>query len=216
MGYSSRATDRQDNQHEELTMTSKRIARILSLMCFTVFTSTGYSTDAAPAIVSGYGETTWGQSLAEVQKIWPGGKAEVRGEMSTTYEVAAAADDRPVTKRIVHFVDNQLSGITVVYELPRRPAKGPDEEGVTHIEAIIAKKYHSTPEVTRELRKMYGIVIDARARRHGAVHVRYENIKGSEAAKKAYQARLAQEAAERRAKSTRTQELKALALEESL
>ena len=40
--------------------------------------------DNVPAIVKGYGETTWGQFLAEVREIWSDGKEEAHRTVSSS------------------------------------------------------------------------------------------------------------------------------------
>jgi len=124
-------------------MTTNTVVPTASLLAFMILVPAihGQDDDALP-IVKGYGESAWGQSLAEVQKIWPDGKAKTQGGFHVAYEIAAAASgDGPITKRILHLIDDQLHGVVVVYELPGRPERGEDEEGFALIEALIKKKY---------------------------------------------------------------------------
>ena len=172
--------------------------------------------EATLAIVTGYGETTWGQPLAAVQEIWPDGKVMRQPKMGireayTKYTVPGA-DDGPIKERVAYFLDDQLNRVVVVHELPDRPENGADEEGLALIKELLDKKYHPTPKATRQLQVVNRMTIHARTEPNGSIHVMYENLRISENARKA----LKEEAAERRVTGTRTKKLKALGLEEGL
>ena len=170
--------------------------------------------DNVPAIVTGYGETTWGQSLAEVQVIWSGGKVEAHRGAFTSYGVSAADDDGLIRKKILNFIDDQFESVVVVYDLPDRPERGEDTHGLALVKGFINKKYRPTPEAARQLQKENGIFIDARVRPDSTIYVSYVNRKIRGAAEQA----LARETFERREKedTARTPKHKALGLEETL
>ena len=192
-------------------MTTNTVVPTASLLAFMILVPAihGQDDDALP-IVKGYGESAWGQSLAEVQKIWPDGKAKTQGGFHVAYEIAAAASgDGPITKRTLHLIDDQLHGVVVVYELPGRPERGEDEEGFALIEALIKKKYPAE--------SLAGTGIKIRAvPRPGSIQVSYLNVKIRRAAEQAIKERQEQEAAERREASGRAKILEALELEETL
>ncbi len=193
-------------------MTTNTVVPTASLLAFMILVPAihGQDDDALP-IVKGYGESAWGQSLAEVQKIWPDGKAKIQGGFHVAYEIAAAASgDGPITKRILNLIDDQLHGVVAVYELPGRPERGEDEEGFALIEALIKKKYPAEPLAAA------GIMIRAVPRPDGSIQVSYLNVKILRAAEQAIKERQEQEAAERRGASGRAKILEALELEGTL
>ena len=192
-------------------MTINTVVPTASLLAFMILVPAipGQDDDALP-IVKGYGESAWGQSLAEVQKIWPDGKAKIQGGLHVAYEIAAAASgDGPITKRILNLIDDQLHGVVVVYELPGRPERGEDEEGFALIEALIKKKYPA------ESLAGTGIIIRA-VPRPGSIQVSYLNVKILRAAELVIKERQEQETAERRKTGKRAKILEALELEETL
>jgi len=172
--------------------------------------------DAESPIVKGFDKTTWGQSLADIQAIWPDGKVQVHREIYTTYEVTGDGDG-PVTKKILSFFDDRLHCIIVVFELPDRPENGVDEDGLALFKELITEKYHPTEQATRQLRRVNRIMVEARSRPDGSIQVSYENIKIIDDARRAMKERKEQEAAERRAKrGPRNTKLKELGLGEML
>ena len=193
-------------------MTTNTVVPTASLLAFMILAPAipGQDDDALP-IVKGYGESAWGQSLAEVQKIWPDGKAKTQGGFHVAYEIAAAASgDGPITRRILNLIDDQLHGVVVVYELPGRPERGEDEEGFALIEALIKKKYPAESLVAT------GIMIRAVPRPDGSIQVSYLNLKILRAAEQAIKERQEQETAERRKTGKRAKILEALELEGTL
>ena len=103
---------------------------LIALMWFVIAAPAMHGQDDAELpIVKGFDKTTWGQSLADIQAIWPDGKVKVHREIYTTYEVAGDGDG-PVTKKILSFFDDQLHRVLVVFELPDRPENGVDEDGL--------------------------------------------------------------------------------------
>lgn len=172
--------------------------------------------DAELPIVKGFGPTTWGQPLADIQAIWPGGAVQAYRETYTSYEVAGDGDG-PVTKTMLSFFDDQLHRIIVVFELPDRPEKGIDEDGLVLVKDLIKEKYHPTEAAKRQLRSLNRIMVEVRPRPDGSIHVSYENVKIVDAARQAMKERKAQEVAERRAKGgPRNTKLKELGLGEML
>ncbi len=172
--------------------------------------------DTGLPIVKGFDKTTWGQSLADIQVIWPDGKVQVHREIYTTYEVAVDGDG-PVTKKILSFFDDQLHRVIVVFELPDRPENGVDEDGLALVKELIKRKYHPTEQAARELRRLNRIMIEVRAQPDGSIEVSYENVKIIADARQAMKERKEQEAAERRAtRAPRNTKLKELGLGEML
>ena len=196
----------------------------LSLLCLLILAptmlaqaaKTEENDEATLAIVTGYGETTWGQPLAKVQEIWPDGKVMRQPKMGireayTKYTVPVT-DDGSIKERVAYFVDDQLNRVVVVYELPDRPENEADEDGLALIKELLGKKYYPTPKAIKQLHVVDRMTIHARTEPSGSIHVTYENLRISENASKALKA----ETAERRATETRTKKLKALGLEKGL
>ena len=167
-------------------------------------------------IVTGYGETTWGQSLADVQAIWPGGETDEQRKLFLTYTASAAADEAPIIGRVAQFYNDQLYSIVIFYELPDRPEEGADEDGLAVINDLIKKKYHLDREAKDLMQLKHRMRIEALAKPDGTIQVTYENIKMLEATDKAMREKKEREDAERRAQEPRTKKLKALGLEESI
>lgn len=190
---------------------------LIALMWFVIAAPVMYGQDDAELpIVKGFDKTTWGQSLADIQVIWPDGKVKVHREIYTTYEVAGDGDG-PVTKKILSFFDDQLHRVVVVFELPDRPENGVDEDGLALVKELIKEKYHPTEQATRQLRRLNRIMIEVRARPDGSIEVSYDNVKIIDAARQAMKERKEQEAAERRAtRAPRNTKLKELGLGEML
>ena len=172
--------------------------------------------DAELPIVKGFDKTTWGQSLADIQAIWPDGEVQVHQETHTSYEVTGDGDG-PVKKKILSFFDDKLHRVVVVFELPDRPENGVDEDGLALVKELIKEKYHPTEQATRQLRRLNRIMVEVRSRSDGSIHVSYEDVKVVDAARHAMKKRKEQEAAERRAKrGPRNTKLKELGLGEML
>ena len=190
---------------------------LIALMWFVIAAPVMYGQDdTGLPIVKGFDKTTWGQSLADIQVIWPDGKVQVHREIYTSYEVAVDGDG-PVTKKILSFFDDQLHRVIVVFELPDRPENGVDEDGLALVKELIKGKYHPTEQAARELRRLNRIMIEVRAQPDGSIEVSYENVKIIDAARQAIKERKEQEAAERRAtRAPRNTKLKELGLGEML
>lgn len=190
---------------------------LIALMWFVIAAPVMYGQDDAELpIVKGFDKTTWGQSLADIQVIWPDGKVQVHREIYTTYEVAGDGDG-PVTKKILNFFDDQLHRVIVVFELPDRPENGVDEDGLALVKELIKGKYHPTEQAARQLRRLNHIIIEVRAQPNGSIEVSYEDVKIIDAARQVMKERKEQEAAERRAKrAPRNTKLKELGLGEML
>ncbi len=190
---------------------------LIALLWFVIAAPVMYGQDDTELpIVKGFGKTAWGQSLEDIQAIWPGGKVTVYREIYTTYEVAGDGDG-PVSKKTLNFIDDQLHRVVVAYELPDRPESGVDEDGLMLINELIKGKYHPTEQAARELRRLNRIMIEVRAQPDGSIEVSYEDVKIIDAARQAMKERKEQEAAERRAtRAPRNTKLKELGLGDML
>ena len=189
---------------------SLRLVSTAALLWFMILAPVVHGQDDAELpIVKGFDKTTWGQSLADIQAIWPDGEVRVHQETHTSYEVTGDGDG-PVKKKILSFFDDKLHRVVVVFELPDRPENGVDEDGLALIKELIK-------EATRLLRRLNRIMVEVRSRPDGSIHVSYEDVKVVDAARHAMKKRKEQEAAERRAKrEPRNTKLKELGLGEML
>ena len=190
---------------------------MLCMLGFLIMTPAMQAQDKPTSpIVTGYGETTWGQSVADVQEIWPGGETDEPRRLFTTYTVPAPADEAPIIGRTTQFYNDQLYSVVIFYELPDRPEQGADEDGLAVINELIKKKYHPDREAKGLMQLEHRMRIEALAKPDGTIQVMYENIKMLEATDKAMREKKEREAAGRRAQEPRTKKLKAMGLEESI
>lgn len=126
------------------------------------------------AILKGYGKTEWGQSLAEVQEILPGGKVEGQEGSPQVYLLEGS---EPMVGAKCHFINDQLFAVSVDFQLPNRPEDGPDQEGYRFFQEKINEKYFKTKESKHSL-SVAGIAIrvEQKSGNDGKITVNYRNV----------------------------------------
>ena len=126
------------------------------------------------AILKGYGKTEWGQTLAEVQEILPGGKVEGQEGSPQVYLLEGS---EPMVGAKCHFINDQLFAVSVDFQLPNRPEDGPDQEGYRFFQEKINEKYFKTKESKHSL-SVAGIVIrvEQKSGNDGKITVNYRNV----------------------------------------
>ena len=127
-----------------------------------------------PAILKGYGKTQWGQPLAEVQEILPGGKVEGQEGSPQVYLLEGS---EPKVGAKCRFINDQLFAVSVDFQLPNRPEDGPDPEGYRVIQEKINEKYFKTKE-SKHLLSVAGIAIRVEQKygNDGKITVNYTNV----------------------------------------
>jgi len=127
-----------------------------------------------PAILKGYGKTQWGQPLAEVQEILPGGKVEGKEGLPQAYLLEGS---EPKVGAKCRFINDQLFAVSVDFQLPNRPENGPDPEGFRMIQEKINEKYFKTKE-SKHLLVVAGIEIrvEKKSGNDGKISVHYTNV----------------------------------------
>ncbi len=127
-----------------------------------------------PAILKGYGKTQWGQTLAEVQEILPGGKVEGQEGSPQAYLLEGS---EPMVRANYRFINDQLFAVSVDFQLPNRPETGLDPEGYRMIQEKINEKYFKTKE-SKHLLSVAGIEIrvEQKPRSDGEIIVHYTNV----------------------------------------
>lgn len=127
-----------------------------------------------PAILKGYGKTQWGQALAEVQEILPGGKVEGKEGLSQAYILEGS---EPMVGAKCRFESDQLYAVSVDFRLPNRPETGPDPEGYRLIQNKINTKYFNTKE-SKHLLSVAGVEVrvEQKSGDEGTITVHYTNV----------------------------------------
>ncbi len=127
-----------------------------------------------PEILKGYGKTQWGQPLAEVQEILPGGKVEGQEGSPQVYLLEGS---EPMVGAKCYFIYDQLFKVSVDFQLPNRPEDGPDPEGYRVIQEKINEKYFKTKE-NKHLLSVAGIMIgvEQKSGNDGKITVNYTNV----------------------------------------
>ena len=134
---------------------------------------------AEPALVKGYGETQWGQSLEEVAAVVDGKKDEKPGasrqgiEMSRYVSTEGKADSTEY-----HFINDMLYEVTAYFRLPDAPEGSTDAFGYKMVQKMIAEKYYKDEE-TRTALQAAQIRMQAAMAGDGAIMVMYTNLKTS-------------------------------------
>ena len=142
------------------------------LITFLALVSIGVAEDLA--ILKGYGKTEWGQTLAEVQEILPGGKVEGQEGSPQVYLLEGS---EPMVGAKCHFINDQLFAVSVDFQLPNRPEDGPDQEGYRFFQEKINEKYFKTKE-SKHLLSVAGIQIAVKQKSGsgGKITVNYTNV----------------------------------------
>jgi hypothetical protein len=127
-----------------------------------------------PTILKGYGKTQWGQPLAEVQEILPGGNVEGEEGSPQAYILEGS---EPMVGAKCRFINDQLFAVSVHFQLPNRPETGPDPEGYRMIEEKINAKYFKTKE-NKHLLSVAGVEIRVvgKSDNDGKITVHYTNV----------------------------------------
>jgi len=134
---------------------------------------------AEPALVKGYGETQWGQSLEEVAAVVDGKKGENLGasrqgiEMSRYVSTEGKADSTAYS-----FINDMLYEVTAYFRLPDAPEGSTDAFGYKMVQQMIAEKYYKDEE-TRTALQAAQIRMQAAMAGDGTIMVMYTSLKTS-------------------------------------
>ena len=125
-------------------------------------------------IVEGYGKTQWGQSLETVQKAIPDGTVKQDNRQGNVMNYQVESDGQITAVRYT-FLEDQLYGGRLIFDLTGRGDVRADEEGWAIINDLINKKYFSNAEdkVFLDTKKFR---IDVEYGNKGQVHVNYRSF----------------------------------------
>jgi hypothetical protein len=130
---------------------------------------------AEPALVKGYGETQWGQSLEEVAAVVDGKKGENLGasrqgiEMSRYVSTEGKADSTEY-----RFINDMLFDVTAYFRLADAPEDSTDNIGYGVVQEMIAEKYYKD-EATRTALQAAQIRVQAAMTPDGQIIAMYSN-----------------------------------------
>ncbi len=130
---------------------------------------------AEPALVKGYGETQWGQSLEEVAAVVDGKKDEKPGasrqgiEMSRYVSTEGKADSTEY-----HFINDMLFEVSAYFRLADAPEDSTDNIGHRVVQEMIGAKYYQD-ETTRTALQAAQITVQAAMTPDGQIIAMYRN-----------------------------------------
>jgi len=117
---------------------------ILTFLTFVAAAAAAAAEDGTPAIIKGFGETTWGQSKQEVSAlITPMPAEKVPGERHVPpgHEELVAAGKKPIDLVVYRFFHDKLVGVEVYIPLPAGADQG---MAVAAIGRVVKAKYYNT------------------------------------------------------------------------
>lgn len=150
---------------------------IMSMSVVTTILLTVTIARAEPALVKGYGETQWGQSLEEVAAVVDGKKDEKPGasrqgiEMSRYVSTEGKADSTEY-----HFINDMLFEVTAYFRLADAPEDSIDNIGHRIVQKMIAAKYFQD-ETTRTALQAARITVQAAMAPDGQIIAMYSNAR---------------------------------------
>ena len=134
---------------------------------------------AEPALVKGYGETQWGQSLEEVAAVVAGEEEAEPGAGRSEIEMIRYVSTEGKADRTAYsFINDMLYEVTAYFRLPDAPEGSTDTFGYKMVQKMIAEKYYKNEE-TRTALQAAQIRMQAAMAGDGAIMVMYTNLKTS-------------------------------------
>jgi len=135
-----------------------------------VVTSNAQDGGDGPAILKGYGKSTWGESPDDTAV----NVTDLTLHRETGHFALHKSEDGPAKKTTYQYYNKHLYYIISEYKLPEAPEKGVDEAGVAILKDMVKKKYYDHPENASALQKAT-IFIHVVPGQSGRVNVIYEN-----------------------------------------
>ena len=145
-----------------------------------VVTSNAQDGGDGPAILKGYGKSTWGESPDDTAV----NVTDLTLHRETGHFALHKSEDGPAKKTTYQYYNKHLYYIISEYKLPEAPEKGVDEAGVAILKDMVKKKYHDDPANAKALQEAM-IVLHVVPGQNGKVNVIYENRSVRMAAEKA-------------------------------